>query len=274
MIFRNEFIEGKVAVGLNLNTSEWGVQLEEQKLSSRPTTTDSVIIDPCEQGLALLKLDQLNLLNQIAKGIAHEVRNPMATVLGYLQLLSQKDEFSGFKDRFELMIDELRWANTTIEQLLLLARSRSGHRRLENLNYLIMTLMPQLTQVATLGGNEIMLDLKHGIPLVYVDEKEVHQLIVHIVSNGLQAMQEGQLTIRTSLNNKRVVLTVEDQGSGIPLNHQDKIGMPFFSTKENALGLGLAICNSIAERNKADISYNTSPNGTKFHVRFGQGTCT
>lgn len=218
----------------------------------------------------LSQLEQSHLLGQIAAGIAHEIRNPMTTVLGYLQLFRKKSEFAGFEDRIDLMIDEIRRANLTIDQLLSLSQNRSTCRELVSLNSLIEVILPKLTEDAALGGNEIVLDLKFGIPLLYVNEEEICQLIIRIVHNGLQAMKKGQLTIRTSLQYKQVVLTIEDQGREIPLTYHEQIGSPFFTTTGNVLGLGLAICHGIAKRNKAIITYKTSPHGTKFLVRFGQ----
>jgi signal transduction histidine kinase len=78
----------------------------------------------------------------------------------------------------------------------------------------------------------------------------------------------GTLTLKTYIQEKHVILAVRDQGPGILREHLDKLGTPFFTTKENGTGLGLATCYSIAKRHNASIEVETSPGGTTFFVRF------
>lgn len=102
-----------------------------------------------------------------------------------------------------------------------------------------------------------------------LDEKEIKQLIFNLVRNGLEAMKPGQtLTIKTYVEGTTAVLAVQDQGSGIKPEIMDKIGTPFFTTKDHGTGLGLAICYSIAKRHKAAIDIETGAHGTTFFVRF------
>lgn len=91
----------------------------------------------------------------------------------------------------------------------------------------------------------------------------------NLVRNGLEAMPPGgNLNIRTFMDGKEVVLVVEDQGTGIDPVVLEKIGTPFFTTKDNGTGLGLAVCYSIANRHNANINVVTGPTGTTFFVRF------
>ncbi|MHB1126144.1 MAG: ATP-binding protein [Bacillota bacterium] len=102
-----------------------------------------------------------------------------------------------------------------------------------------------------------------------MDDKEIRQLIINLARNGLEAMPPGGvLTIRTYLEGKEVVLAVEDRGKGISSEVMNKIGTPFFTTKDNGTGLGLAICYSIASRHNATLKIETSPEGSAFFVRF------
>ncbi|WP_261180651.1 ATP-binding protein [Anaerobacillus sp. CMMVII] len=119
----------------------------------------------------------------------------------------------------------------------------------------------------------VQLDLGE-IPTVSVDEKEMRQLILNIGLNGLEAMKHGGvLTIKTFLNElNQVVLQIKDEGPGIKKEVLDKIGTPFFTTKENGTGLGMAICYSIASRHHAEISVETSNEGTSFFICFSGST--
>lgn len=102
-----------------------------------------------------------------------------------------------------------------------------------------------------------------------MDANEISQLVLNLCRNGLDAMQvDGTLTIHTYCENEQVVLSVDDEGCGIHSENLDKLGTPFFTTKVNGTGLGLATCYSIAERHHARIDVESDSGGTTFFVRF------
>ncbi len=99
--------------------------------------------------------------------------------------------------------------------------------------------------------------------------EEIRQLILNLCRNGLEAMKaDGCLTLKTYKDGQNVVLSVRDEGIGIPIENLDMLGKPFFTTKDNGTGLGLANCYNIATRHKAKIDINTGLNGTTFFVTF------
>jgi signal transduction histidine kinase len=104
---------------------------------------------------------------------------------------------------------------------------------------------------------------------VILDEKEIRQLILNMARNGLGAMQPGgTLTIGARVIKNSPVLFIKDEGTGLDDNLLSQIGTPFFTTKENGAGLGLAVCYRIVARHKAKIEVDTSPQGTTFWIRF------
>jgi len=213
-------------------------------------------------------LDRLNLVGEMAAGIGHEVRNPMTTVRGFLQMLGEKEECTEYKQYFELMIGELDRANSIITEFLSLAKNKVIELQECNLNSIIRALSPLIEADAMRFDKYLKVKLEH-IPNIALNEKEIRQLILNLTRNGLEAMSSGAtLTIRTFTEDKKVVMAVEDQGSGINPDVHEKIGTPFFTTKDNGTGLGLAVCYSIAARHKASIEFETSSNGTTFFVRF------
>ena len=107
------------------------------------------------------------------------------------------------------------------------------------------------------------------IPDLLLDKKEIHQVIHNLTRNGLEAMPPGGcLFIRTYKDGDVVVLAVQDQGKGIEPDVLEKLGTPFFTTKENGTGLGLAVCYSIAARHNAKIEIETGADGTTFYIKF------
>ena len=216
----------------------------------------------------MARLDRLNLVGEMAAGIGHEVRNPMTTVKGFLQLLGEKDRCAKDKHYFALMVEELDRANSIISEFLSLARNKLIDLEVNNLNKIIKLILPLIQADGLVTDKYIKLETKE-IPDLMLDEKEIRQLVLNLVRNGLQAMEPGKtLTLETFMEEDNVVLSVKDQGSGIPDEIVDKIGTPFFTTKDTGTGLGLAVCYSIAARHNARIDYLTGTEGTTFYVRF------
>lgn len=204
----------------------------------------------------------------MAASIGHEVRNPMTTVRGFLQVLADKDEFRDFIGYFDLMIKELDRANSIITEFLCLAKNKTIELRLQNLKTIVENLFPLIQADGFVTDKYISLELD-DIPDIYLDEKEIKQLMLNLVRNGLESMSPGQtLTLKVYREKNDVVLAVKDEGEGIPEHLLEKLGTPFFTTKEKGTGLGLAVCYSIAERHKAKIDVKTGPGGTTFFVRF------
>ncbi|MEL7566502.1 MAG: PAS domain S-box protein [Dehalobacterium sp.] len=216
----------------------------------------------------MARLDRLNSIGQMSAGISHEIRNPLSVVRGFLQLLNEKEELAPFEEELRLMIDELDRANFIISEFLSLARNKPVDIRMHNLNTIIQNLFPLLQADAIVNDQTINLELG-GIPSLFLDEKEIRQLILNLSRNGLEAMtQGGILTIKTFYTDGGVLLGVSDQGRGIDPDTFEKMGTPFFTTKEQGTGLGLAICYSIVARHNAEMSIETSPQGTTFWVQF------
>lgn len=215
------------------------------------------------------RLDRLYLIGEMAAGIAHEIRNPMTTVRGFLEL-SKSDPANLTPKFISLMIGELDRANSIITEFLNLAKNKVSHKKLQPLNSIIEMLHPLIQAEALRTGKTVLLELEDCAEL-YLDEKEISQLILNLSLNGLEAMKSGgTLTVKTYMEKEEVILEIEDEGKGIKPEHKDTIGTPFFTTKDTGTGLGLAICYSVAERHNAKLDFTTSEKGTTFHVRFSR----
>lgn len=216
----------------------------------------------------MIQLDRLNLVGQIAAGIGHEIRNPMTAVRGYLQFLNNEKAFRPYREIFDLMIEEIDRGNSIITEFLLLARNKAVELESSNLNLIIEALFPLIRVDAVSCDKNIQLELGQVQPL-FLDKKEIRQLVLNLVRNGLEAMGTGgTVTIKTYLESGEVVLAVSDQGPGIDQELISRVGTPFFTTKDQGTGLGLPICYGIASRHNAEIDIQTSPLGTTFLVRF------
>lgn len=217
----------------------------------------------------LKRLSVLHTVGEIAAGISHEVRNPMTTVRGYLQYYLGKEKLSDYHEQFQTMIDELDRANSIISEFLSLARNKVADMKLANLNETIIKLKPLIQADAFRMGHDIHIETGLNIPNIQLNKNEIRQLILNLTRNGFEAMKKGGiLSIATYLKDNKVVLSIKDTGTGIPDEVLEKIGTPFFTTKDNGTGLGLSVCYRIAERHNAKIDIDTSPKGTVFSVKF------
>lgn len=215
-----------------------------------------------------VRADKMNMVGQMAVSVAHEIRNPLTTVRGYLQLLGNKEKDKLHKDRYNLLIEELDRTNEIISEYLLLSKDKVADLQTCSLNAIIQGLHP-VVQAAALSNINVKLDLQEDIPPLYLDSNEVRQLLFNLVRNSIDAMPAGgEIVIRTRLEQKKVVLAVSDQGDGIPPRVLDHLGTPFLTTKEHGTGLGLPICYSIAHRHNASIYVESSDQGTTFFVNF------
>ena len=218
--------------------------------------------------LEMLRLDRLNLVGEMAVGIAHEIRNPLTTVRGYLQLYQRKQEIAKYHDQFKTMIEELDCANLIITEFLSLAKDKRLNLQRGNLSGTLEALFPLIQAEASVLGHEVQ--IRSGdLPNSDFDPSELRQLILNLAKNGLEAMEtSGMLTLRTYCSNGAIILEVQDTGPGIPSHVLEHLGTPFLTTKDNGTGLGLAVCYRIAQRHSARISVRSMPTGTIFLVSF------
>lgn len=218
--------------------------------------------------LEVAKLERFNIIGQLAAGLGHEVRNPMTTIRGFLQMLQNKPDLLTYKGYFDLMIEELDRTNTIITDFLSLVKNKPTELKRQSLNKLLENLFPLLLADAYTQGKKCIFE-PGDIEDLDIDTNEITQLVLNLARNGLDAMYpDGCLTIKTFVDGQNIVLSVSDEGTGISPEHISKLGTPFFTTKESGTGLGLPMCYSIAHRHHAQIEVKTGLDGTTFLIRF------
>ncbi|MBP2632440.1 MAG: sasA 14, partial [Firmicutes bacterium] len=212
--------------------------------------------------------DRVKMVGNMAVTVAHEIRNPITTIRGYLQVLEKKDKANANADKLKLMIEEIDIVNTIIQKYISLSKEKVANFEICSLNTMIQDLLPSIQCRTKSYKIQVILDLQ-DIPDLSLDENEIRQLLLNLVSNSVDAMPDGgKLTIRTFVENHNVILSINDQGSGIAPDILDQLGTPFITTKKTGSGLGLAICYQIANRHHATIKIDTSDKGTTFSFAF------
>lgn len=216
----------------------------------------------------IIKLERLNLLGQMSASIAHEIRNPLQTVRGFLQVVESKKEMVPYLKFFDLMIKELDRANRIITEFLSLSRTKPTNLRLCNINEIVNKVLPLIKIQAIKEAKSVDSEL-NNVPDVWLDEDEIKQVLLNLIKNSLEAIKTYEsVKISTIQDGDTVLLTVEDKGHGIPKEHQNKVGVPFFTTKSNGTGLGLTMSYNIMERHNASIEFQSDSKGTTFYLRF------
>ena len=276
-VFSKAFHAGGNLRGLDVKVRTKSGKVLSGHLSSEVITMNgepcwlTVFQDMTEKRLLeehLARLDRLNLIGETVASIGHEIRNPLTSVRGFLQLMAESKEGSVFKEYFDVIIEELDRTTFILSEFLLLAKDKAVNLRPHNLNSIVQAIYALLQADANRAEKTIELNLE-PVPILNLDQKEIRQLVCNLARNGLEAMESGgTLAISTRFVKGYVVLAIKDTGKGIAPEIQERLGTPFVTNKDGGTGLGLAVCYSIAARHHAQLSYETGPGGTTFFVKF------
>ncbi|HDX9629638.1 TPA: PAS domain-containing protein [Bacillus cereus] len=215
--------------------------------------------------------EKFSLAGRIAAGIAHEVRNPLTTVRGYLQFL-QESVSSSNKELFKnLLIPELDRANSIITKFLAISKTRDFTREPFPINTFLREYIQQLLASEVFLHN-ISIDYTFSTELddvlVHIDRHELVQVFLNLFQNAVDAQGEKKLSIQITsyrLNNF-VRITFTDNGIGIPPAIQEYIFDPFFSTKDSGTGLGLSVTKKIIQNHNGTLKMTSNQDGTTFTV--------
>ncbi len=226
----------------------------------------------------LIRIEKMTSLGQMAASIAHEINNPLAGVLVYTKLLSKKVTGDTFKreealDQLSRMESEVSRCSRIIRNLLDFARQSEPMLRLVDMNQVLEQVLSMVGHQAQLQNVEVVKEFKSPLPKVMADFDQLQQVFTNLMLNAIQSMPEGgMLTLRTSADDGRVRVDVQDTGCGIPKEHLNKLGTPFFTTKEKGkgVGLGVAVVYGIIERHNGKVIVKSEVGqGTTFTVELG-----
>lgn len=216
----------------------------------------------------IMRADRLAALGELVAGVAHEIRNPLTSIRGFVQYLESSNSLEEWQRYAPLIIRQVDSLNRIVTELLEFGRHRPtcvGPVRLNDLIREITVLVGAKTVT------RICLDFADDLPAVQADGEALKQVILNLLINAVQAISEtGTVTIATAADKTtdEVVVTVRDDGIGIAPEDLEKIFDPFFSTKPMGTGLGLAMVHRIMDAHRGSISVNSTPGaGTTIVLR-------
>jgi PAS domain S-box-containing protein len=212
--------------------------------------------------------ERLTALGEMSAGIAHELRNPMAVISGYLNLLTKKADPSS-KETIRSISKEIDGMNRIIGDLLTFARPASLNRVKVNIRDLLESCLENAFQV-TGADARTATALKLDDIDASVDEVLMRQAFTNLIQNAIEAMPEGgTLAVEAVRSNNEIVVVVRDSGGGISRDNLKKIFLPFFTTKDKGTGLGLALVHKIILSHSGHIEVESKEgSGTLFRVVF------
>jgi PAS domain S-box-containing protein len=226
---------------------------------SGKNVTLSVLRDLTERKNAeelLLRSEKLSVIGQLAAGVAHEIRNPLTALRGFTQLLQRElhDKYS----YVSIMLGELDRINYIVNEFMSLAKPQSNQFEYKDIFSILKSVISILETQAIMNNVSIVLDTSVKLPPIYCDENQLKQVFVNVINNAVDAMKKdgGSLTISaTQADNPELVsIKLTDQGPGIPSDIIQRLGEPFFTTKENGTGLGLMVCHRIVESHRGMLT--------------------
>ncbi len=216
--------------------------------------------------------DRLAMIGQIAAGTAHEIRNPLTSIKGFLQVLKYGLVEKGLlkeQEYTDIMLKEIDRINDLVSEFLLLSKPRHASYEEVDVAAVFSELLPIIRNEALLHNVDVHYEREENVPPVIADSELLKQVFLNLCKNGIEAMVEGgKLTVRERLasSGQEVVIDIQDTGPGIPYYVIDKIFDPFFTTKENGTGLGLPVCQRIIHDIGGNIRASTKGFGTTFSV--------
>jgi two-component system, sporulation sensor kinase E len=225
----------------------------------------------------LQRTDKLAVVGKVAAGVAHEIRNPLTTVRGFLQVmmnrLSEK-EMDEEEEYLRMMVAEVDKVESLVKELLLLSKPQRTARRHCQLSQVVRALEPFILEQAAEKKLRAQVTLDEDTPAVVGDEELLSHVIVQLVENAVEAMDVGgRLTVSVRRENRLVRLDVGDTGPGIPYYQMDQVFDAFFTTKEKGTGLGLPICQKIVSDHGGEIHVSSKGFGTTFSVLLPAAEC-
>jgi two-component system, sporulation sensor kinase A len=225
--------------------------------------------DITQQKLAetlLLKKEKLSVLGELAAGIAHEIRNPLTSIKGFMQVMKETKEVNDWY--MEIILNELERINQIVSELLVLAKPQSHCYKLFLLSDAVNYVIQLMSHEATL--NNVAVSIENATPhaLVYGDKNQLIQVFINIMKNAIEAMPKGgTIDLRVWEEDGNINITIADTGIGISKERLEKIGEPFFTLKEKGMGLGLTTSTKIIQEHKGTLEIDSEVGkGTTVHL--------
>ena len=222
----------------------------------------------------LQRSEKLKVVSELAASVAHEVRNPMTSTRGFLQLMSEDDNLSSAQKRYiEISIEELDRAQSIIQDYLSLAKpNKQGMDRI-NISQELKHVIQLMSTYTAINNTAICHKIDEGLH-IKANKGEMKQVLINLIKNAIEAIDKGgTVTVNASSSRGTVLIEIIDDGMGMTPQQVAKLGTPFYSTKDKGTGIGLTISFQIIEllQGKIEVKSETGK-GTTFTIKLPEET--
>lgn len=221
-----------------------------------------------EAQLQLERAHRLSMIGQMAASVAHEIKNPLTSIKGAVEIISDKTTGDSDKKEFQSIIfNEIKRLDGTINEFLQFARPKKIELKPVNFSDLIQTTVKQLDPQLNKCNITVNYENNEQI-IIHADKEQIQQVILNLLLNAMHASSNNSsINLSLTPNKTIAVFTIQDFGEGISDDHLNKIFDPFFTTKTSGTGLGLAVVKAIVENHEGTIDVSSTVNrGTTFTI--------
>jgi len=202
----------------------------------------------------LLKSEKLSVAGQLAAGVAHEIRNPLTTLRGFVQLLQSSDQVN--QKYYDIMLSELDRINLIVSEFLILSKPHLRHFDRKDVAIILESTVALLDPQANMQNIRIGMNNESNYSFVNCEENHLKQVFINLIKNGMEAMPSGG-NLKITIDNpddKQLHVEIVDEGVGVSDEQLKRLGEPFFTTKSTGTGLGLMICYKIIADHNGKIA--------------------
>jgi len=216
--------------------------------------------------------DRLATVGELAAGVAHEINEPLGSILGFAQLAGKYPEVPDqVKRDLEKIVNSSLHAREIVKKLMVFSRQVSVEKKQVSLNQIVEDSVYYFKSRCLKEGIDLDISLEPDMPEIIADPIQINQVIVNIVVNAMQAMPNGGLlNLQTRFSNNTIMLIIKDTGQGMNKDVLQEIFHPFYTTKgaEEGLGLGLSVVDGIIKSHNGEIEVKSEPGkGTEFIIK-------
>ncbi|MDF2652368.1 MAG: signal transduction histidine kinase [Paenibacillus sp.] len=218
----------------------------------------------------MVRSEKLRVVGELASGMAHEIRNPLTTVKGFLQI-SRSNKYN-IEPWYDLIMDEINRMSELTAEFLQFSKPHVAHFKIRPVHLCIQRVISLMESESVRLGHQINYIPEHPELEMLMDPDKLVQLLLNLVKNSFEAMSdEGTVAIRLYSSEQYVVIEIQDTGKGIPEAEMDKVFHPFYTTKDNGTGLGLSICHKIVQDHGGSMEVESKVHsGTTFRLMLPQ----
>ncbi|MFP7297167.1 ATP-binding protein [Neobacillus niacini] len=214
----------------------------------------------------LQKSEKLALLGQMAAGIAHEIRNPLTSIKGFIQLFKTEQHRLEY---YDIVLSELDRINDIVGEFLVLAKPTAAVFAEKDVKELIKDVVTLINTQSILNNVQIFVEFESDLPKISCEENQLKQVLLNLLKNSIEAMPNGgNIDVKVKVRDEgKISIQIIDQGIGIPKERIPTLGEPFYTTKEKGTGLGLMTCYKIIESHNGELTIDSEVNkGTTIEI--------